>query len=212
MPIDNQLLWPNWIEFLKKEKEAKFVAQGTLINKHSISQTLAQAIIHGPVLVPGVVRIFNFMLADGNYVEHGGRYQRSAYAMHCATLNILDTADPKNKLNGVLFTTPISEIDSLAEREFGYDLLPVEYQLEEENDQAYMFIARPNSKYIGDRVRDDILPNESSLEICMQGAATYGPGFLDMWIGSCYLANRTPLIAHPYYRELVSTLSSDTAS
>jgi hypothetical protein len=57
-------------------------------------------------------------------------------------------------------------------------------------------------------VKDGILPNESSLEICLAGAATYGVDFLEQWIAACYLADGTPLMDDPYYNDLVEKLRS----
>ena len=35
-PNEENLLWPNWVDYLKGKQRCNFVAQGTLINKHSI--------------------------------------------------------------------------------------------------------------------------------------------------------------------------------
>lgn len=204
---EENLLWPIWVDKLKQEKESYFIAQGTLINKHSIGQTVGGAKLHGPVIASGVKRIFNFALEDNNYSEHGGRYTRSLNPTHRATLNILSTGNAQDKVNGILFSAEARDIDNLAEREYGYDLLPVECEKASTLSVAYMFIARQDSKTIGHRVLDDILPNESSLSICMKGAATYGAPFLRMWVESCLLANKTPLIDHPYYAGLIRKLS-----
>lgn len=200
---DSRLRWPEWPDFIRKSATRRFIAQGTLINKRSIETTIDAANLHGPVLAMGVRRIFNFALTDENYVEQGGRYQRSRDPSHCATLNIVHTDDARDTVNGILFSTSSDDIGALAEREYGYDLLPVEYRRGEDRDRAYMFIARKTSPVIGHRVRDDIFPNESSLSTCLSGAATYGEDFLGDWIASCYLAGGSPLVSHPYYANLV---------
>jgi hypothetical protein len=204
---EESLLWPNWVDNLKKERRSDFIAQGTLINKQSIGQTIGRAILRGPAIAFGVRRIFNFALEDENYKEHGGRYSRSTNPSHRATLNILETGNAEDKVNGILFSADATDIDSLAEREYGYDLLPVSYEQSSAQSVAYMFIARQGSKTIGHRVLDDIFPNESSLSICLTGAATYGAAFLRIWIESCLLANKTPLIDDPYYGALVEKIS-----
>jgi hypothetical protein len=206
---DESLLWPNWVENLKQERQSDFLAQGTLINKRSIGQTIGRAILRGPAIAFGVRRIFNFALEDENYEEHGGRYSRSTNPSHRATLNILETGNAEDKVNGILFSADAADIDDLAEREYGYDLLPVAYEQSSAQSVAFMFIARQDSKAIGHRVLDDIFPNESSLSICLAGAATYGAAFQKMWIESCLLANKTPLIDDPYYRTLVENMSGD---
>ena len=203
---DERLLWPDWPDFVKTAPERRFIAQGTLINRQSIAQTIGAANLHGPVLAEGVRRVFNFGLEDANYLEHGGRYERSAEPSHRATLNIFHTGNPDDTVNGILFSTPIEDIDALAEREYGYDLLPVDYRTAGATGRAYMFIARRTSRAIGHRVLDDILPNESSLSTCLLGAATYGRSFLQSWIDSCYLADGTPLAAHSYYAELIGRI------
>ena len=202
-PNEENLLWPNWVDFSKRNQHCKFIAQGTLINKQSIEKTIDGARLHGPVIASGVRRIFNFALIDENYEEHGGRYERSQEDSHCATLNVEHTGNVQDKVNGILFSTSPADIDALARREYGYDLLPVEHQLADKTALAHMFIARKESQTIGHRVLDNILPNESSLSICLAGAATYGKVFLDTWIESCYLADGTPLMKNPYYENLV---------
>lgn len=209
-PNEEDFLWPNWADFLKGQQHCKFIAQGTLINKHSIGKTIDRARLHGSVVASGVRRIFNFSLINENYEENGGRYKRSQKHSHCATLNIAHTGDSQDKVNGILFSISPADIDALAEREYGYDLFPVEYERAGEWDSAYMFIARKESRAIGHRVLDSILPNESSLAICLTGAATYGRAFLDTWIESCYLADGTPLMKNPYYQNLVRELLAVT--
>ena len=208
-PNDENLLWPSWVNFSKRKQHCKFIAQGTLINKHSIGKTIDSARLHGPVIASGVKRIFNFALIDENYEEYGGRYTRSPKDSHCATLNIVPTGNVQDKVNGILFSTSATDIDALAQREYGYDLLPVEYQPSDKKARAYMFIARHESQAIGHRVLDNILPNESSLSICLTGAATYGKVFLDTWIESCYLADGTALMGNLYFQKLVRELLKD---
>lgn len=203
---EENLLWPYWQDFLKGKQRCKFIAYGTLINKHSIGKTIDQASLEGVALAFGVRRIFKFALMDENYRDHGGLYERSAKHNHCATLNLLHTGNSQDKVNGILFSIKPDDIDALAKREYGYDVVPVEYEQAGEKDLAYMFIAREESQAIGYRVLDDILPNESALATCLTGAATYGKAFLDMWIASCYLADSTPLMVNLYYKNFVEDL------
>ena len=80
MPVSKpDYLWPNWVEWAKTRTRTDFIAQGTLINKRSIGQTLGNAELRGSVVAIGVRRIFNFALLKENYVEHGGRYVRSEH-------------------------------------------------------------------------------------------------------------------------------------
>lgn len=123
-------------------------------------------------------------MIDENYVEFGGRNEWSPMASHRATLNIVHTWNPVDIVNGILFSTSAGDIEALAKREYGYDLLPVEYRQGGEQATAYMFIARKRSAVVGRRVLDDILPNESSVSICLRGASSYGPDFLHAWIDS----------------------------
>jgi hypothetical protein len=200
---EKNLLWPYWQDFLKGKQHCKFIAYGTLINKHSIGKTIDRASLEGVAIAFGVRRVFKFALMDENFRDHGGLYERSAEHNHCATLNLLHTRNSHDKVNGVLFSIKPDGIDALAKREYGYDVVPVEYEQANAKGSAYMFIARKESQAIGHRVLDDILPNESSLATCLTGAATYGKTFLDMWVASCYLADGTPLVENRYYRNLV---------
>ena len=117
----------------------------------------------------------------------------------------VETTRQKNDfVNEILFTVQASEVAAIAEREFGYDLLPVEISDPTVNGEANLFIARKNSEFVGHRVMDNILPNESSLKTCLEGAATYGPEFVRMWIGSCLTADRTALAEHGYCRDIIT--------
>jgi len=195
-------LWPNWVDFLKQQKDIRIITYGTLINRNSIQKTASFSSSIEPVVALGVKRVFNFALIDENYVDQGGRYERSSKRNHSSTLNILHTGNVKDKVNGILLSTLPGEIDALAEREYGYDIIPVEYKGINQKGSAYMFIAR-KSQEIGYRVRDDILPNESALTLCLTGASIYGREFLEMWINSCYLADGTALTDHPYYKSFI---------
>ncbi len=202
---ERQLRWPHWIDFLKETSRSWIIAYGTLINKHSIGQTVGESHVEGPVVALGVRRVFSFALVDENYDDHGGRYTRSEDPRRCATLNVEHTGVPADRVNGILFSIKREDIDPMAKREFGYDLLPVEYERDRSGGSAYMFIARQDTEAISHRVRRDILPNESSLKTCLSGAATYGKAFLEAWIASCYLADGTPLMEDPYYRDLIQS-------
>jgi hypothetical protein len=159
--------------------------------------------LQGPVVAHGVQRIFNFALVDENYAEFGGRYTPSAHPERRATLNVVETGQQRDVVNGVLFTVKSDEIEDIATREYGYDLLPVQYS-GQSHGVAHLFIARKDSEHIGHRVLDDILPNESSLNTCLVGAATYGDDFLRTWIRSCITADGQALIEHKYCCKIIS--------
>jgi hypothetical protein len=206
---DEKYRWPNWPEFLRREGSTAFIGYGTLINKASASRSMGRAGEGQPVTAFGVRRVFSFVLEDENYVDHGGLYRRSDYENHVATLNIQETGEDADIVNGVLMRVSGNQIDGLAGREAGYDIIPVAYSLvadPEHQLNAYIFTARKESSVIGHRVRDDVLPNESSLEICLSGARDYGEGFLDTWIRHCYLADGSRLLNNDYYRDLIETI------
>ncbi len=195
-------LWPHWVDLLKSRDRTSFITYGTLINKESIRKTVSGSLSAKPVVALGVRRIFNFALMDENYVDQGGRYERSPHENHISTLNIQYTGQSSDKVNGILLSFSSAETDAIAEREYGYDIVPVDYEVNDMREPAFMFIAR-KSREIGYRVRDDILPNESALITCLTGAYTYGREFLDMWIRSCFLADGKALMEHPHYRDMV---------
>ena len=206
MKYDENYNWPHWSEFLKQQGNAEFVVYGTLINNNSASQTLNQSGERKPINAFGVRRVFNFVLEDKNYVDHGGLYRRSKFKNHNATLNVQETGDEEDIVNGVLMKVTREGVDALAEREAGYGIIPIVYGLVDDPEKvskAYMFIARKRSPEIGHRVKDDVLPNESALEICLAGANEYGRGFLDTWIRHCYLADGSRLLGHDYYSILI---------
>ncbi len=209
--IGSRISWVDWPERIKRQSHARFIAYGTLINRHSIGTTLSNAVIEGPVIASGVRRIFNFVLEDGNYQDCGGRYARSAHPHRRATLNVLHTEHSHDRLNGVLFSVPVGELQALAEREYGYDVVAVECAGADEASWAYIFTASKASPQIGHRVADDVLPNESAVTTCLAGAATYGKEFLEGWIDSCYLADETPLRDDPYYKNLIQGFLSSIA-
>ena len=211
MPEKHSYLWPYWLDFLKQQKDIRIVTFGTLINRNSIQETISSLASTEPVIALRVKRIFNFALIDDNYVDQGGRYERSSRENHISTLNIQYTGDIRDQVNGVLLSVSPGDIDALAEREYGYDIIPVEYEGSNRKGSAYMFIAR-QSQQIGHRVRNDILPNESALTICLTGASTYGKEFLEAWINSCSLADGTALTDHPYYKNIIDEFLDSTES
>jgi hypothetical protein len=111
-------------------------------------------------------------------------------------------------LNGILFSVAAEEIQALAKREYGYDVVAVGCTGAAGSSSAFIFTASKASPHIGHRVADDVLPNESAVTTCLTGAATYGREFLELWIDSCYLANGTPLRDDPYYRNLIHSFLS----
>jgi hypothetical protein len=210
MNYDENHRWPNWPEFLRRRESVEFIGYGTLINKVSASRSMSGASERKPVNAFGVRRVFNFVLEDKNYADHGGLYRRSEFENHVATLNIQETGKSEDIVNGVLMQVSNNDVDGLAEREAGYDIISVVYSLVESPQtvsRAYIFTARQGSSDIGHRVRNDVLPNESSLETCLSGARDYGEEFLDTWIRHCYLADGSRLLANDYYRTLVEKIT-----
>ena len=206
MQYDENYYWPHWPEFLRQQGSADLIVYGTLINKLSASRTLNQSDDRSSVHAFGVRRIFNFVLEEQNYVENGGNYRRSQFQNHRATLNVQETGNKEDIVNGVLMKVTEDGLDGLAEREAGYDIIPVVYALIENPEnlsKAYMFIARQSSPEIGHRVRDDVLPNESALETCLAGANDFGRSFVETWVNHCYLADGSRLLQNDYYSALV---------
>ena len=153
MADDENYIWPNWPEFLRRQGSAAFVGYGTLINKASASRTLDQSGEQRAVNAFGVRRVFNFALEDGNYIDHGGLYRRSMFESHIATLNVRETGNNEDIVNCVLMRVSEDGFDGLAEREAGYDIIPVVYSLiddPEKVSKAYMFSARKTSAEIVD--------------------------------------------------------------
>ena len=182
MNYDENHRWPNWPEFLRRRESVEFIGYGTLINKVSASRSMSGASERKPVNAFGVRRVFNFVLEDKNYADHGGLYRRSEFENHVATLNIQETGKSEDIVNGVLMQVSNNDVDGLAEREAGYDIISVVYSLVESPQtvsRAYIFTARQGSSDIGHRVRNDVLPNESSLPVRSQGLWRGVSGHLD---------------------------------
>jgi hypothetical protein len=206
MQYDESYYWPHWPVFLKEQGSTEFIVYGTLINKMSASRTLNQSEDRSSVHAFGVRRVFNFVLEEQNYVENGGLYRRSDFENHKATLNVQETGEKQDIVNGVLMKVTEEGFDALAEREAGYDIIPVDYALIDEPEKisnAYMFIARDTSAEIGYRVKDDVLPNESALETCLAGASDFGKSFVDTWVQHCHLADGSRLLDNDYFSALV---------
>jgi len=205
--MSKEFLWPNWVETIKdqakKHGSVSFIGYGSLINPESSKRTLGET-YNQVVTAFGVKRIFNFSLGDEDYIENGGRNKKSSDPSHRACLNVVEAEDDNTKLVGVLVNLKLDQIDAFTKREHGYDIIPVDYESSKSSGEAYVLIARGKGVGIGHMVQDDILPNESYLQTCIDGAKTHGDEFLAAWLDSCYLADgKTKLIESSFYKEFL---------
>ncbi|NGX61741.1 MAG: hypothetical protein K940chlam9_01230 [Chlamydiae bacterium] len=169
-------------------------AYGSLMHEGSASRTLSREALESrrPAVAYGVKRIYNRQMPEELIIP---RFGPLAKPSDRAALNVKQTGQDSDRVNGVLVKVSHEELRRLAEREIGYDRIqvPVTFWGEEATSSpfmAYSFSA-PDTKPLTSR---EITPIPGYLELVEEGAASYGPTFLRQYLQETFLADeQTPL-------------------
>jgi hypothetical protein len=166
------------------------VAYGSLMNAPSAAQTLRPSAARRPVVAFGVRRVFNYCMAEASLARYG-----SCDTQERAALNVYRSAAPADMVNGVGLEVPAEEVRALRQRELGYDLYPVAclwWDAQESPPLLAHILGTPDQPRQGPRyTRDDLRPHPAYYRLCRAGAASFSAAFLDFYLDSTYLADRS---------------------
>jgi hypothetical protein len=163
------------------------VGYGSLVNAASAAVTLGPETVAAlePVVAFGGRRLFDYAMK-----EIPPRYDVPAGPRERAALDVRVTDDPRDAFNGVRLVLPPEDVEAFREREKEYDLTP--------------FVCLPWSDL--DAVPDlvwgltcpdparDVDPHPRYVEVCREGARSFGEDFLAFWRATTYLADGVTLL------------------
>jgi len=171
-------------------KKVLLFGYGSLVDPLSASRTVSIKSLNTrkPAVAYGVKRIFHRDVPF-DAASHWGVPQNS---MARGMLNLVFTSAPEHAVNGVVMQIDIEELESLARREVGYDLVPVPCHDWEgcKFYFAYACMAPNHSPYI----HPSILPRPGYYELTMKAPLEYGLCFYNFWLNTTYLADETTTI------------------
>lgn len=172
---------------------------GSLINKASAARNMKPEALESmePALSFGSKRIFNYGVKK---TDHWGAGQnRKEKAM----LNLTPTLNIRSAVNGVTFYVDKKDLQSLIQREKGYDLIPIPVvSWDEVMDQtkdpeikiAYAFVASNEPRDHIVYTSTEYYPVRGYLHAIQEGAREYGADFEEFWNKSTFLADGTTSI------------------
>jgi hypothetical protein len=163
---------------------------GSLLNVASAKRTLSQDSLstRQACLAYGVRRIFDADVPILPCCHWGTPFHGEARGM----LNLQEVSCASFTVNGVLLQVALGDLIPLFQREEGYELRPVVISSWQKGEAepsiyriAYTFVRPQGSRW----TRKEILPRPGYYEVSRDGAADYGPDFLEHWLDSTFLAD-----------------------
>ena len=190
--------WVGLEDYLSSSCEGALplIGYGSLLNTESAARTLSDfETSRLPCVGFGCKRVFNYDMPPP-VLE---RYSISSCNPERAALNAVVTRELADIFNGALINVRSSDLDALRVREFGYDLTSIPYfPWEGRNDASvrYAYVLTAPDLAVDPQyqvVNASIFPQKEYAEICRSGAAEYSPEFLNAYLDSTYLADKTTL-------------------
>lgn len=190
-PHLSQYPWEDLEErLLRTGGTIKLFGFGSLINAQSASYNICKR--RGPAVAFGLKRIFNY---KDHYLESCNiGCPHESYAHEQAKLNATETEDPNHMINGILYDITAADLISLRPRERGYDLerlYVVDYYdaldtscLKPRVYEAYLLRARESNQ-----VSSDNVPDINYLNVCLEGARSFGKPFLNLFFDTTFLSD-----------------------
>lgn len=188
-------------QILEKFPEGKVLlfGYGSLINADSAAWSVSSKAVQSmrPMIAFGFKRIFNYTAQ--NVSARGLNLSENERAM----LNIVPTTTYNHIINGVVMEISREDLHRLVQREVGYDLVPMLVtdwnQAIAENPSINIKIAY--TFFVPSGLRDGVnytqakyYPIRRYLHTVRDGAAVFGPKFLNYWNETTYLGDgRTPV-------------------
>jgi len=183
--------WEDLEDHLRKTGGTiKLFGFGSLINAQSASYNICKR--RGPAIAFGLKRIFNY---KDHYLESCNIGCPNENCMQeQAKLNAADTKDPNHMINGILYDITAEDLNSLRPRERGYDLERLyvvdHYDALDESCttprvyEAYLLRARNENQ-----VSYENVPDINYLNVCLEGARSFGKPFLKLFFDTTYLCD-----------------------
>lgn len=187
--------WYSLEEELKETKKTKILlfGYGSLLNKVSAKKTINEDSVNNyrPVIGFGIRRLLDYNMPDA--VKSRSMYKDVPDPNAIGLFNARFTGSITDSANGALIEVKIEDIESLRQREIGYDLRPLICipwnNPNGEIIEAYT-LGCSGRMWEGKMLSDSsILPHEGYLNLCRVGAEKIGNEFLDYFLETSFLAD-----------------------
>ena len=172
---------------------------GSLINPKAALLHLRPEVVKTftPAVCFGVKRIFDYEMPE----PVRERYSLNDNRNDRALLNVYLSKLIQDCCNGVIFQIEISEINDLRRREIGYDLsqrICLDWN-DLEGELLPTFVLNCTGSWQGKELTNrEILPYLPYLNLCIDGAKKISKDFVDFWLRSTFLADKTTRIMDYY--------------
>jgi hypothetical protein len=180
--------WPNLEAYLASHHEGRLplFAYGSLLNAASAVRTMPgwRGDECRPANALGVVRVFNYPLTP-DAIE---RYGHGPTPQHVAALGVRVTGLPTDLINGLVYSLSADDLEGFRQRETGYRL--TEAPVEPWGDA--MSSEFPANAFVLEYPGPDdsqLLPHPGYLDVCREGAASFGKAFRDEFDRTTLLAD-----------------------
>lgn len=203
-PVNN----PEQLYSIYNSETIPIFSYGSLLNKESAARTLSESAMatHRPALSFGTKRIFD------RHVPTTSRWGPLERPNDTGMLNINQTENFSEIVNGVVIEVDIDDLKNLLFREEGYDLVPVvvtcwnkavDDGAEPNFFIAYTFQASDDEREGIHYTNRYINPVPGYAFASREGAEQYGESFLNLWVASTFLADKeTPFSLWELFPEL----------
>ncbi|WP_339717907.1 hypothetical protein [Cyclobacterium amurskyense] len=188
--------WIGLDEQIKETTANNFtlIGYGSLLNNYSSIKTLSNDITTLiPVIAFGVKRIYNYKAPN----EIVNKYNSLDNPLCIGCLNTIFTNSINDAINGLTFELKAEEVDSLRDREKGYDLIPVVTINWKQPDDiikiCYVLSAPKEPRLNKIWVDSRILPIKKYEDLCLEGARSVSDEFLHFFHKTTYLADEKTL-------------------
>lgn len=169
---------------------------GSLINKLSLARSVKQTAVETmhPAIAFGAKRVFNYKIK--NTTNWGDDLHPKERAM----LNLVQTVNIANIVNGVTVEVDAEDLNNLVKRETGYDLVPIlvaswndviGQNPKLEIQVAYTFVAAHELRNHIDYTSTEFYPVRGYLHAIQCASKRFGDDFAKMWDSTTYLADGT---------------------
>lgn len=161
-------------------------AYGSLLNAASAVRTMPgwRRDECRPANALGVVRVFNYPLT----ADAIARYGRGPTPQHVAALGARVTGRPSDRVNGLVYSLGADDLEGFRLRETGYRLteVPVAPWGDASSDgfpRSALVLEHPGADDVS------LLPHPAYLNVCREGAASFGDDFRDDFDRTTLLAD-----------------------